>query len=60
MSIDPDERRRQAQAISNAMTKFHRDHYGRGSDRRVAEYTLIDMTGRAGDVAEQQYDDDLT
>jgi hypothetical protein len=25
-----------------------------------AEYTLIDMTGRAGEVAEQQYDDDLT
>ena len=24
-----------------------------------AEYTLIDMTGRAGEVAEQQYDDDL-
>lgn len=24
-----------------------------------AEYTLIDMVGRAGEVAEQQYDDDL-
>jgi hypothetical protein len=23
------------------------------------EHTLIDMTGRAGEVAEQQYDDDL-
>jgi hypothetical protein len=24
------------------------------------DYTLIDLTGRAGDVARQQYDDDLT
>jgi hypothetical protein len=24
-----------------------------------ADYTLIDMVGRAGEVAEQQYDDDL-
>jgi hypothetical protein len=24
-----------------------------------ADYTLIDLTGRAGEVAEQQYDDDL-
>jgi len=25
-----------------------------------ADYTLIDLIGRAGDVAEQQYDDDLS
>jgi uncharacterized protein YbcI len=30
MNVDPDERRSQAQAISNMMTKLHRDHYGRG------------------------------
>jgi uncharacterized protein YbcI len=30
MSIDADERRKQAQALSNAMTKLHRDYYGRG------------------------------
>jgi len=30
MSLDSDERRSQAQAISNAMTKLHRDYYGRG------------------------------
>jgi len=30
MPVGSDERRRQAQAISNAMTKLHRDHYGRG------------------------------
>jgi uncharacterized protein YbcI len=32
MSTDPGERRSQAQAVSNAMTKLHRDHYGRGPD----------------------------
>jgi uncharacterized protein YbcI len=30
MSMDADERRKQAQALSNAMTKLHRDYYGRG------------------------------
>jgi uncharacterized protein YbcI len=30
VNVDPDERRSQAQAISNMMTKLHRDHYGRG------------------------------
>jgi|SRR5205085_3781282 uncharacterized protein YbcI len=31
MATDP-ERRARAQAISNAMTKLHRDHYGRGPE----------------------------
>jgi len=30
MSVESDERRKQAQALSNAMTKLHRDYYGRG------------------------------
>jgi len=30
MATDPAAWRSQAQAISNAMTKMHRDHYGRG------------------------------
>jgi uncharacterized protein YbcI len=32
MAIDPAAHRSQAQAISNAMTKMHRDNYGRGPD----------------------------
>jgi len=30
MSVESDERRKQAQALSNAMTKLHRHYYGRG------------------------------
>jgi len=30
MAVETDERRQQAQALSNAMTRLHRDHYGRG------------------------------
>ncbi|MFL5936337.1 MAG: DUF2294 domain-containing protein [Gaiellaceae bacterium] len=30
MAVDSDERRQQSQALSNAMTRLHRDHYGRG------------------------------
>jgi uncharacterized protein YbcI len=30
MNVDSDGRRSQAQAVSNMMTKLHRDHYGRG------------------------------
>jgi len=41
------------------------DTAGIAGDRAVvvdesADYTLIDMIGRAGEVAEQQYDDDLS
>jgi uncharacterized protein YbcI len=32
MATDPAAQRRQAQAVSNAMTKMHRDSYGRGPD----------------------------
>jgi uncharacterized protein YbcI len=30
MAVDTDVRRKQSQALSNAMTKLHRDYYGRG------------------------------
>lgn len=32
MSDDPAETRRQAQAVSNAMTRLHREHMGRGPE----------------------------
>jgi uncharacterized protein YbcI len=32
MNSESSEARRHAQAISNAMTKLHRDHYGRGPE----------------------------
>ncbi|HEX5247858.1 MAG TPA: DUF2294 domain-containing protein [Gaiellaceae bacterium] len=32
MATDPAAQRRQAQAVSNAMTKMHRESYGRGPD----------------------------
>jgi uncharacterized protein YbcI len=31
MKIDPSERARQATAVGNAVTRLHRDHYGRGA-----------------------------
>ena len=40
MSTDHDQNRRSAQAISNAITKMQRDHYGRGPEsvRTVVGY----------------------
>jgi uncharacterized protein YbcI len=31
MKIEPSERARQASAVSNAISRLHRDHYGRGA-----------------------------
>lgn len=43
MSTDHDQTRRSAQAISNAITKMQRDHYGRGPEsvRTVVGYDHV-------------------
>jgi len=43
MATDPGARRSKAQAVSNVMTKLHREHYGRGptSVRTVVGYDHV-------------------